>query len=94
MQVNDIEDEKMNHRENHIWRKHEIVLKWNAHEYPVPYYNIPYAIPYLDWHLTLKEQNLIVIKLKWIPNKNSFKQSSKVKWKRINKAQGKLLFFR
>lgn len=52
MQVNDIEqseEDRRKHQENHIWREKAIVLRWNAHDYPAPYYNIPYAIPYLNW---------------------------------------------
>lgn len=52
MQVNDIEnveDERRKDHENHIWREKAILLRWNSHDYPKPYYNVPYAIPYLDW---------------------------------------------
>lgn len=51
LQVSDIEtneDEAKNYKVNHIWREQAITLQWNAHNYPEPYYNIPYAIPYLD----------------------------------------------
>lgn len=50
MQVNDIEqadEDRRKHQENHIWREKAITLRWNAHDFPAPYYNIPYA--YLDW---------------------------------------------
>lgn len=52
MHINDIEsaeDERLKERENHIWREKAIILKLNANEFPAPYYNIPYAIPYVEW---------------------------------------------
>lgn len=52
MRLNDIEhadEQKRKNEENHIWREKADDLKWNARDYPAPYYNIPYAIPYLEW---------------------------------------------
>lgn len=60
MHVNDIESvygEKQKDETNHIWRDNTVLLTWNTHEnYPAPYYNIPFAIPYLEWQETLRER--------------------------------------